>query len=89
MICSRPSYGLKTTGLRKVTSSANKDSVPAAAAPILGVACLIPLGTGLGVFATTCLLVTSLGLFATNQFHKWAHVEKPGRTLLAGYRAAT
>src|SRR5688500_8714008 len=36
-----------------------------AAAPILGFACLIPLGTELGVVATTCLLVTSLRLFAT------------------------
>jgi ubiquitin-conjugating enzyme E2 variant len=54
-----------------------------AAAPILGIACLIPLGTGLGVFATTCLLVMSLGLFATNQFHKWAHLDDPGRIVVA------
>ena len=54
-----------------------------AAAPILGGACLVPLHTALGVFATTFLLVMGLGLFATNQFHKWAHVERPGRMVVA------
>ena len=49
-----------------------------AAAPILAVASLIPIETALGLFVTTFLLVMSLGLFATNQFHKWAHMEKPG-----------
>ena len=52
-----------------------------AAAPILGGACLIPLDTAPGVFATMFLLVMGLGLFATNQFHKWAHVDDPGRLI--------
>ena len=51
------------------------------ALPILGVACLLPVASTGGVFATMLLLALSLGLVATNQFHKWAHEESPGRVV--------
>ena len=31
--------------------------------------------------STAFVLFLSLGVFATNQFHKWAHMEDPGRTI--------
>jgi plasmanylethanolamine desaturase len=52
-----------------------------AATPIVAGASLIPVETALGLFAAVLLLVMSLGLFATNQFHKWAHAEDPGRII--------
>lgn len=50
-----------------------------ASVPVLAVACFVPVATDVGLFAMALLLFTSLGVFATNQFHKWAHVERPGR----------
>lgn len=50
-----------------------------ASVPVLMGACFISLDTDLGVFATAFVLFLSLGVFATNQFHKWAHMENPGR----------
>jgi ubiquitin-conjugating enzyme E2 variant len=50
-----------------------------ASIPVLAASCLIPTGASLGLFAMAFLLSTSLGVLATNQFHKWAHTEHPGR----------
>jgi len=52
-----------------------------ASVPVLAAACFIPLETDPGVFATAFVLFLSLGVFATNQFHKWAHMEDPGRII--------
>ncbi len=46
--------------------------------PVLGAACLIPVDSASGAFAGALCLFTSLGVLATNQFHKWAHVADPG-----------
>ena len=50
-----------------------------ASLPVLLGACFISPTTGIGIFAAAFLLFTSLSVVATNQFHKWAHIEKPGR----------
>jgi hypothetical protein len=47
-----------------------------ATAPILVLACFISTETGTGVFMLGFVLFTSLGVLATNQIHKWAHVER-------------
>lgn len=52
-----------------------------ASMPVLATACFIPIETSLGILATAFLLFTSLGVLATNQFHKWAHMENPGRVV--------
>ena len=49
------------------------------ALPILVAACLQPVASTRGLFITMLLLSLALGLLATNQFHKWAHEESPGR----------
>lgn len=49
-----------------------------ASLPVLAGACFLPAATDAGIFALAFLLFTSLGVLATNQFHKWAHVEHPG-----------
>jgi plasmanylethanolamine desaturase len=49
-----------------------------ASIPVLLAASFVPLDGMSGRFAVTFLLVTSLAVFATNQFHKWAHTEQPG-----------
>jgi plasmanylethanolamine desaturase len=49
--------------------------------PVLTAACLIPLDTGTGVFASTFVMCTSLGVLATNQIHKWAHTEEVVRVV--------
>ena len=46
--------------------------------PVLGAACLIPVDSALGAFVSAFCLFTGLGVLATNQFHKWAHVADPG-----------
>ena len=46
--------------------------------PVLGAACFIPVDSPPGAFASALCLFTSLGVLATNQFHKWAHVADPG-----------
>lgn len=50
-----------------------------ASLPVLLGACFITTDTGFRLFATAFLLFTSLSVLATNQFHKWAHVDEPGR----------
>jgi hypothetical protein len=50
------------------------------------VACFIPLETDLGVLTVAFVLFLSLGVFATNQFHKWAHVKNPGRIIRRAQR---
>lgn len=50
-----------------------------ASLPVLAGACFIPTTTNRGLFAMTFMLSTSLGVLATNQFHKWAHVDDLGR----------
>lgn len=49
-----------------------------AAAPVLAAACFIPVETNPGLFATAFVLSLGLAVFATNQFHKWAHVAEAG-----------
>ena len=49
-----------------------------ACVPLLGAACFIPVDSHLGAFASAFSLFTSLGVVATNQFHKWAHIADPG-----------
>lgn len=51
------------------------------ALPILIAGCLLPVATTRGLFVTTLLLSVALGLLATNQFHKWAHQNDPGRVV--------
>ena len=49
-----------------------------ASMPVLAVTCFIPTHTGPGLLAVAFLVFTCLGVLATNQFHKWAHMESPG-----------
>jgi plasmanylethanolamine desaturase len=49
-----------------------------ASIPMLGaVAPALPAQTGLGFYCCTILVFTSWFLFASNQFHKWAHADRP------------
>lgn len=48
------------------------------AVPVLLGAWFLPMHHGWGAGLLTFLMVTSLGVFGTNQFHKWAHQEKVG-----------
>lgn len=50
-----------------------------ASLPVLAATCFVPTDGGLGLATVAFLLFTSLGVLATNQFHKWAHVDDPGR----------
>jgi plasmanylethanolamine desaturase len=56
--------------------------------PVLVLACCIPTDIGTGVFGLAFVLCASLGVLATNQIHKWAHVDRPPRlvALLQGLR---
>lgn len=47
------------------------------AAPVLALAFLLEVNTPALVFAQAATLVTALLVVGTNQFHKWAHMEKP------------
>ena len=53
-----------------------------ASIPVLLAASFVPLDGMSGRFAVTFLLVTSLAVFATNQFHKWAHMDEPPSPVL-------
>ena len=46
-----------------------------AALPLLVLAAVAPLDAWAGVCAQAVLLSTALGVLATNQCHKWAHME--------------
>jgi plasmanylethanolamine desaturase len=48
--------------------------------PILGLALLVPTGEGVlwGAPALAFLVTLCLGVFGTNQFHKWAHEDEVG-----------
>jgi ubiquitin-conjugating enzyme E2 variant len=51
-----------------------------ASMPMLGaVAPVLPAETGWGFYACTLVVFTSLFLFGSNQFHKWAHADQPPR----------
>ncbi|MGH9397813.1 MAG: fatty acid desaturase family protein [Terriglobia bacterium] len=47
--------------------------------PLLVLASLMPIsqGNALRLFVVALVLSTSVFIFATNQFHKWAHMEQP------------
>ena len=47
--------------------------------PVLAGACFVPTDSRIGLAVAAFLLFTSLGVLATNQIHKWAHVERPSR----------
>jgi hypothetical protein len=47
-----------------------------AALPLLVLASIAPLDAGAWVLAQAVLLFTALGVLATNQCHKWAHMEE-------------
>lgn len=47
------------------------------AAPLLGIAVFLPVDTAALVFLHASALVTALLVVMTNQFHKWAHTERP------------
>ena len=49
-----------------------------ASIPVLAITCFTPTRTGPELFAVAFLVFTCLGVFATNQFHKWAHMDAPG-----------
>jgi ubiquitin-conjugating enzyme E2 variant len=44
--------------------------------PLLGAASFMPLESWTGILAQAVLLFTALGVLATNQCHKWAHLEE-------------
>jgi plasmanylethanolamine desaturase len=46
--------------------------------PVLGSALLVPVSAGWAPAMLTFLVSLCMGVFATNQFHKWAHFEKVG-----------
>lgn len=51
-----------------------------ASMPVLGtVAPMMPAETGLGFYAGALVFFTFVFLFGTNQFHKWAHADRPPR----------
>src|SRR5688500_18829233 len=50
-----------------------------ASLPLLAAACAIPLTSRARTLTAAFLLALTLGLLATNQIHKWAHAEDPGR----------
>ncbi|MEO8504557.1 MAG: fatty acid desaturase family protein [Acidobacteriota bacterium] len=50
-----------------------------ASLPMMLGACWIPTRTTAGLFAVAFIVALALGIFATNQFHKWAHADGPGR----------
>jgi plasmanylethanolamine desaturase len=51
-----------------------------ASMPMLGaVAPVMPADTGLGFYACALVFFTSVFLFGTNQFHKWAHADQVPR----------
>ena len=52
-----------------------------AASTALGPACIVSTETAAGVFVAAFILSLSLAVFATNQFHKWAHEDDPGRVV--------
>jgi ubiquitin-conjugating enzyme E2 variant len=61
-----------------------------AIAPLLAVVALLPLpaaGAPLSVVAHTTLLTFAVGAVITNQFHKWAHLPAPPRTVSRLQRA--
>lgn len=45
--------------------------------PVLGAIALVPIESAVGAFIAATTAFASLGTFATNQFHKWAHMEEP------------
>ncbi|CAN5387705.1 hypothetical protein BH23ACI1_BH23ACI1_17710 [soil metagenome] len=47
--------------------------------PVLVLACFIPPDAGAGVFGLAFVLFASLGVLATNQIHKWAHMDRRPR----------
>ena len=49
-----------------------------ASLPLLAAACAIPLTSRGRIILAVFLLSLTLGLLATNQIHKWAHLENPG-----------
>ena len=49
-----------------------------ASMPVLIATSFIPLDSGFNRFGVAFLLALCLAVFATNQFHKWAHAEDPG-----------
>jgi plasmanylethanolamine desaturase len=51
------------------------------ALPVLVVAFVVPTSSTRGLFTCTLMLSLALGVLATNQFHKWAHEEDPGRVV--------
>ena len=53
-----------------------------ASLPLILGAGFIPVDTAPGLFAAAFLLCTSIGILATNQIHKWAHVQDPGRVVV-------
>lgn len=50
-----------------------------ASLPVLVGACFVDPHSSFALFAVAFLLFLSVSVLATNQFHKWAHVEEPGR----------
>jgi ubiquitin-conjugating enzyme E2 variant len=50
-----------------------------ATVPALAAACVIPMDSGGGMFAAAFIWALGVAVFATNQFHKWAHMDHPGR----------
>ena len=49
-----------------------------ASLPLLAAACVIPLTSAASTILAMFLLSLALGLLATNQIHKWAHLDHPG-----------
>jgi Lipid desaturase domain len=47
-----------------------------ASLPFLAAASVMPIDTWIGIFAQAVLLCTALGALATNQCHKWAHMDE-------------
>lgn len=46
--------------------------------PVLALALALPAGSSWGAPLAAFMLFMTLGVFGTNQFHKWAHLENPG-----------
>jgi hypothetical protein len=57
-------------------------------APVLGLLLLLtPKTTGWFFYGCVMMVFTSLFVFATNQFHRWAHEDNPARWVRALQRA--
>ena len=52
-----------------------------ASLPLLAAACAMPLTSTPRIVVAVFLLALLFGLLATNQIHKWAHTENPGRII--------